>query len=59
MKQSYSSTIEENLKQYNSSLDGLNSEQAKSVYEKNGPNSLGEAKRKAGLLNFSRSLKTL
>ena len=52
MKQSYSSTIEENLKQYNSSLDGLNSEQAKSVYEKNGSNSLGEAKKKSWIIKF-------
>ena len=52
MKQSYSSTIEENLKQYNSSLDGLNSEQVKSVYEKNGPNSLGEAKKKSWIIKF-------
>ena len=52
MKQSYSSTIEENLKNFNSSLEGINSLEAKTRLEKNGQNTLGEAKKKSWILKF-------
>lgn len=52
MKQSYSSTIEENLKNFNSSIEGINSLEAKTRLEKNGQNTLGEAKKKSWILKF-------
>ncbi len=52
MKQSFSSTVEENLKLFNSSLDGLSSAQAKSKLEKNGQNIIGDTKKKSWILKF-------
>ena len=52
MKQSYSSTIEENLKQFNSAIEGINSVEAKNRLEKNGTNTLGETKKKSWILKF-------
>ncbi len=57
MKQSFSSTVEENLKLFNSSLQGLSSVTAKSVLEKNGTNTIQDVKKKNNFIKFLEQFK--
>ena len=57
MKQSYSSTVDENLKLFNSNMQGLSSDTAKFLLEKNGTNTIQDVKKKNNFLKFLEQFK--